>query len=288
MTSRDERDPVHHADDLADRHAGELAVLHAADTRHDVGDEHVLQRHREIAGAVGPVPRVGPLGPQLAGGLAGQRRDRTVCVESAASSFSTTSGVMSLSATVSQIDPVHTPCAPIASAAAICEPSRDAARREHRRRRDLLDHLRPQHDRADLAGVAAGLGALRDDDVDTDVDVLLRVTRAARERRDQDVALVRGVDDVLRAAEPSALTSSAGECWNAMSICGRAVASVQPSRWCPPFESSGSGGTPCSASTFSTQSRCSWLIIFSSWPSSVVGVTPSGSSTLAGMTRSTP
>ena len=29
---------------------------------------------------------------------------------------------MSLSATVSQIEPVHTPCAPIASAAAICEP----------------------------------------------------------------------------------------------------------------------------------------------------------------------
>ncbi len=33
-----------------------------------------------------------------------------------------TSGVASLSATVNQIDPVHTPWAPIASAAAICEP----------------------------------------------------------------------------------------------------------------------------------------------------------------------
>ena len=35
---------------------------------------------------------------------------------------------------------------------------------------------------------------------------------------------------------PSALTSSIGECWNAMSICGRAVASVQPSRWWPPLD----------------------------------------------------
>ena len=43
-----------------------------------------------------------------------------------------------------------------------------------------------------------------------------------------------------------------------MSICGRAVASVQPSRWCACFASSGSGGTSCSASTFSTKSRCSW------------------------------
>ena len=33
-----------------------------------------------------------------------------------------TSGVMSLSATVNQIEPVHTPCAPIASAPAICDP----------------------------------------------------------------------------------------------------------------------------------------------------------------------
>ena len=62
-----------------------------------------------------------------------------------------------------------------------------------------------------------------------------------------------------------------------MSICGRAVASVQPSRWWPPAPSSGSGGTPCSVSTFSTQSRCSWLIISSSWPSRSSAFTPSGS-----------
>ena len=39
---------------------------------------------------------------------------------------------MSLSATVSQIDPVHTPCAPSASAAAIWRPRADPAGGEHR------------------------------------------------------------------------------------------------------------------------------------------------------------
>ena len=48
--------------------------------------------------------------------------------------------------------------------------------------------------------MTARLGALGDDDVDADLDVLLRVPRAARERRDLDPPLMRGVDDVLRAA----------------------------------------------------------------------------------------
>ena len=42
-----------------------------------------------------------------------------------------------------------------------------------------------------------GLVALRDDDVDTVVDVALRVHRLAGERGDLDVVLVREVDDVL-------------------------------------------------------------------------------------------
>ncbi len=74
---------------------------------------------------------------------------------------------------------------------------RDAAGREHRRRRDLLDHLRPQDDRCDLAGVPARFGALCDHDVDADLAVLLRVARAARERGDQHAVVVRSVDHVL-------------------------------------------------------------------------------------------
>ena len=55
-------------------------------------------------------------------GLPVSDRERTVSRDVAASSFSVTSGAMSLSATVSQIDPVHAPCAPIAIAAAIWLP----------------------------------------------------------------------------------------------------------------------------------------------------------------------
>ena len=75
---------------------------------------------------------------------------------------------------------------------------RDPSGREHGRRLHGLDHLRPQHHRADLAGVAAGLGPLCHHDVDADVAVLLRVARAAGERRHQHAVVVRGVDDVLR------------------------------------------------------------------------------------------
>ena len=71
---------------------------------------------------------------------------------------------------------------------------------------------------------------------------------------------------------PSAFTSSDGECCNATSSCGRAVASVQPSRWCPRSTSSGSGGTSCSARIFSTQSRCSCVIMSSSVLLEVRGV----------------
>ena len=49
-------------------------------------------------------------------------RDRTVPREFAASIFSTAIGFVSASATVSQIEPVHTPWAPSAIAAAIWRP----------------------------------------------------------------------------------------------------------------------------------------------------------------------
>ena len=74
----------------------------------------------------------------------------------------------------------------------------DAAGREHRRRRDRVDHLGNEHHRGDLAGVPAGFVTLRDDDVDAVVDVPLRVHRLARERGDLHAVLVRAIDDVLR------------------------------------------------------------------------------------------
>jgi hypothetical protein len=65
----------------------------------------------------------------------------------------------------------------MASAAAICRPV-PTPPAEHRRRRDRVDDLGPEHHAADVARVAAALGALRDDDVDAG-----RLVRAPRRRR---------------------------------------------------------------------------------------------------------
>ena len=53
----------------------------------------------------------------------------------------------------------------------------DATGGQHRAGCDLLDDLRPQHDRADLAAVAAALAALGDDDVDIGLGVLAGLGR---------------------------------------------------------------------------------------------------------------
>ena len=58
----------------------------------------------------------------------------------------------------------------------------DTAGGQHRYRRDLLDDLGPQHDRADLTAVPAGLAALGDDDVDAGVGVLAGLRRRAAQR----------------------------------------------------------------------------------------------------------
>ena len=80
-----------------------------------------------------------------------------------------TCGSTSASATVSQIEPVHTPWAPSAMRRGHLAAAADAAGGEHRHvRADGVDHLGHQHHRGDLAAVAAGLGALGDDDVDAD------------------------------------------------------------------------------------------------------------------------
>ena len=74
----------------------------------------------------------------------------------------------------------------------------DAAGREHGNRRDLLDHLRPEHDRADLAAVAATLATLGDDDVDAGVGVLAGLVRRTAQRRDLAAFGVDVLDHVGR------------------------------------------------------------------------------------------
>ena len=63
---------VHPADDLPDGRAEQRLHLVLLDPRDGLGDEQALQRHGEGAGPVRVVPGVGPLGAQLACGLAGQ------------------------------------------------------------------------------------------------------------------------------------------------------------------------------------------------------------------------
>ena len=96
--------------------------------------------------------------------------ERTVSRDVAASIFCTVCGAVSASSVVSHTDPVHAPAAPIATAAAICLPGDDAAGGQHGHvlpgRLDGVHHLGDQHQRGHLAAVPAGLGALRDDQVD--------------------------------------------------------------------------------------------------------------------------
>ena len=73
----------------------------------------------------------------------------------------------------------------------------DAACAEHGRVADGIDDLRDQDHRADLTGVAPGLGALGDDEVDTGVDMSFGVLRLAGERTRLHPQLVATVDHVL-------------------------------------------------------------------------------------------
>ena len=72
----------------------------------------------------------------------------------------------------------------------------DTAGGQDGNRRDLLDHLRPQHDRADLAAVPTGLAALGDDDVNAGVGVLASLRRRSAQRRDLAALVVDVLDHV--------------------------------------------------------------------------------------------
>jgi len=77
-----------------------------------------------------------------------------------------TTGEVSASSVVNHTDPHHTPSAPRANAAAIWRRG-DPARGQHRKRIDGIHYFGDQNHGRHLAVWAAGLGALRDDQVDT-------------------------------------------------------------------------------------------------------------------------
>ena len=84
-----------------------------------------------------------------------------------------------------------------------------------------------QHHAGDLAGVAAGLVALGDDDVDAVAHVRQRVLGGAGERGDLDAVLV-AFSITSTGGEPSALAISTGRCFSATSRCERATECSQP------------------------------------------------------------
>ncbi len=108
--------------------------------------------------------------------------------------------------------------------------ARDAARREYRQWRDRVDDLRDQHHRGDLAGVAAGLRALRDDQVGAGRDLAARVLDGADECRHGYPAAARARSTITGGGGPSALAISRIGWRRATSI-----SSVAPSlvTWCP-------------------------------------------------------
>ena len=93
-------------------------------------------------GLSGRLPGLGPVVRSMRQGLPVHERERTVSLLVGLEvATRVCAGGASASSTVSQSEPVHTPCAPIASAAAICRRCR-CRRRRARHRRDGVDHLR--------------------------------------------------------------------------------------------------------------------------------------------------
>ena len=98
----------------------------------------------------------------------------------------------------------------------------DAAGAEHRDGGDRVDDLGDEHHRADLAGVAAGLGALGDDEVDPGLHVALGVHRLAGQGADQaPSSFTRSIMNC--GGGPSALATNAVRWASAMSSCGPAA-----------------------------------------------------------------
>lgn len=111
-------------------------------------------------------------------GLPVSDRDRTVSEDVAARNLSLTTGGVSASSVVNQTDPHQTPSAPGQRRSDLAATG-DPARGQHRRWRHRIDDFGNQNHGRHLAGVASGLGALRDDQVNTRSRVSPRVLRRA-------------------------------------------------------------------------------------------------------------
>ena len=168
-------DLVHPADDLTDRHRHGSGIRRLAHPLMRLADQDVLQGHRQRLGSVGRIPGVGPPALEQPGRLAG--------VDTASHGVGgggtqhglldhRTPRVQPLSEVVlgrRQERRAHPhPLRAQRECGRDLPAGADPAGGEHRGLAvERVDDLRPQHHRADLAGVATGLVALGDDDVHT-------------------------------------------------------------------------------------------------------------------------
>ena len=259
-TSRDRAHRVHPPDDLPDRHRDHVGIVGGGDPLVRLADQQVLQRHRQRLRRAGLGPGVGP--PRL------EQPGRLAAVDARPDGWSEPAPRPAhaarrrrcrgaYSGVVSQYEPIHTPVAPSASAAAICRPEpMPPAASTGASAADRVHDLRHQHHRRDLAGVAACLVPCATT-MSTPLSTCARgVLRLAGQRRDRHAVRVRRSMTSF-GGEPSALAISLIGCLSATSTCERATECSQPStpaRAGSP--SAGSGGTPSLRSVSSTNSRC--------------------------------
>ncbi len=137
-------------------------------------------------------------------GLPVSARERTVLPATAASSLRVTAGAVTSASGDGQPQGAEPhPLGAEAEGGGHLLSAADAARREYGQRGDGVDDFGGEHHRGDLAGVAARLVALCDDDVDARLGVFARVPGAAREGRDEHPALVGACGPRRRAVSPA-------------------------------------------------------------------------------------
>jgi len=189
---------VHLPDDLAHRvehHVLRLVGI-AMTARHRLGRDHELERHTERLRRLGRLPGVRPVVAQHAARLAreGARADRVLARRREIGVALRGRRLGFLHRQPDRPRP-HALCAHGKRRGDLTA-GPDAASGEDRGGRDRVDHLRPEDDAADVAGVPAALGALRHDDVDAGVTMGARLPRRSAERRHQATGLVDAVDHV--------------------------------------------------------------------------------------------
>src|SRR5277367_4659547 len=191
---------VHAPDNLPDRvepqHVALLPVAPSARRRRCRHD--ILHRHRQRLGRIRFFPRLRPTIAQHPRRLAGERsRSHRVRAGCAKVRLALRRGRFRLLHRQPDRSRPHSLRAHRERRRDL--PARaDTAGREHRNRRDRIDHLRPQHHATDFAAVPAALMALRDQNIDARFFLRERMLGRAAQRRHQSARIMYPLDHVRR------------------------------------------------------------------------------------------